>query len=179
MTTSAIALLATIRRHGGDIKLMSAERLKIVAPPTLLPDFVEQARAVKSELLIALSGPAPPFRYHLCPPNADQVQRWQERLTANAFDWFNGRRDWDAALRLAWGDLENEWHALYGLRSPAWQCAGCGKPISGRDAINMPDGNRVHFEPIDCMIDFGRRWRGEARRALVTLGLRPIDEENK
>jgi hypothetical protein len=31
----------------------------------------------------------------------------------------------------------------------------------------------VHFEPIDCLTRFGKRWRGEASEALVALGLEP------
>jgi hypothetical protein len=53
-----------------------------------------------------------------------------------------------------------------------WQCAGCERPIGGLEAINLRDGNRVHFEPIDCMIEFGRRWRNEAKNVLVALGVR-------
>jgi len=31
----------------------------------------------------------------------------------------------------------------------------------------------VHFEPIDCLIRFGKRWRGAACEALVAFGLEP------
>jgi hypothetical protein len=30
-----------------------------------------------------------------------------------------------------------------------------------------------HFEPIDCLIRFGKRWRGDASEALVAFGLEP------
>jgi hypothetical protein len=43
--------------------------------------------------------------------------------------------------------------------------------------FDLPDGNRVHFEPIDCLIDFGRRWRSDAQAALLSLGLKPPDVE--
>jgi hypothetical protein len=39
--------------------------------------------------------------------------------------------------------------------------------------LNLPDGNRVHFEPIDCLIGFGQRWRSDAQAALLSLGLKP------
>jgi hypothetical protein len=67
--------------------------------------------------------------------------------------------------------LENKWHELHGRRWPTWQCAGCDAPIGDSQALNLPDGNRVHFEPIDCLIRFGKRWRGDARKALIALGL--------
>jgi hypothetical protein len=60
-----------------------------------------------------------------------------------------------------------------GKRWPTWQCAGCDAPIGGSQALNLPDGNRVHFEPIDCLIRFGERWRGDASAALIALGLEP------
>jgi hypothetical protein len=102
---------------------------------------------------------------------------WRERFMANAVQWFVGDRDWDAAKRLAWGDLENDWHHQHGKRCPSWQCAGCDAPLSGSQALDLSDGNRVHFEPIDCLIRFGRRWRGTARAALIALGLEPPDSD--
>ena len=57
--------------------------------------------------------------------------RWCERFTAKAVQWFLGDRNWEAAKRLAWGDLENEWHHQHGKRWPTWQCAGCDALISG------------------------------------------------
>ena len=96
-----------------------------------------------------------------------------ERLTAKAVQWSVGGRDWEAAKRLAWGDLENEWHDQHGRRCPPWQCAGCDAAIGGSQALNLPDGNRVHFEPIDCLIRFGKRWRGAAWEALIAFGLEP------
>ena len=98
---------------------------------------------------------------------------WRERFAAKAVQWFVGDRDWDAAKRLAWGDLETEWHHQHGKRCPSWQCAGCNAPLGGSQALNLPDGNRVHLEPIDCLIRFGKRWRGAAREALVAFGLEP------
>jgi hypothetical protein len=98
---------------------------------------------------------------------------WRERFTAKAVQWFVGGRDWDAAKRLAWGDLENDWHGQHGKRCPSWQCAGCDAPIGGSLVLNLPDGNRVHLDPIGCLIRFGKRWRGDASEALVALGLEP------
>jgi len=79
------------------------------------------------------------------------------------------------AARLARGDLQNRWHALYGRRMPSWQCAGCDQPIGGLPALDLGDGNRVHEEPLDCLIEYGRRWRGDATRGLIAFGLRRPD----
>jgi hypothetical protein len=104
------------------------------------------------------------------------VQRWQERYTALSCAWTNGRRrSWAEARRLAWGDLQNEWHALHGTRFPTWQCAGCRKPLSGFNTLDLNDGNRVHLDDIECLITFGRRWRSIAHEWLVACGLKPPD----
>jgi len=103
---------------------------------------------------------------------------WQEQFTVRTFEWFNGNRNWISARRVAWGDLQNEWHSLHGKRWPAGHCAGCEKPIIGLQTINMADGNSVHAEPIECLISFGRRWRDAADAALVNLGLVPPDAGN-
>src|SRR5262249_28307995 len=82
-----------------------------------------------------------------------EAQLWRGRFAGLAFAWSRGGdRDWNAARRLAWGDLQNEWHRLYGKRWPTWRCAGCDAPIGGLEALSLPDGNRVHLNPIDCLI---------------------------
>src|SRR5215472_11242571 len=64
-----------------------------------------------------------------------EAQLWRGRFAGLAFAWSRGGdRDWNAARRLAWGDLQNEWHRLYGKRWPTWQCAGCDAPIGGLEA---------------------------------------------
>jgi hypothetical protein len=113
----------------------------------------------KAEVLAALS------------PSAVEARRWQEQYTARTFEWACRKRNWQAARRLAWGDLQNEWHRANGRGWPAWQCAGCDEPIGGLDALDLPEGIRVHFEPIDCLVRFGKRWRAEADAALVAFGL--------
>jgi hypothetical protein len=110
--------------------------------------------------------------------STDEGQRWRERYTALTFLWSNGgRRTWERAQQLAWGDLQNEWHAAHGSRHPSWQCAGCQKPIGGQAAL-VPDGNRVHFEDIECLITFGRRWRSVAHNQLIASGLNAPDDED-
>lgn len=106
-------------------------------------------------------------------PGAMASRRWRERFTARTLEWFSGDRDWNTATRLAWGDLENELHQLYGPRWPASQCAGCHAQFGSVQALNLPDGNRVHLDPISCLVNFGRRWRLAATTALVALGLDP------
>ena len=47
------------------------------------------------------------------------------------------------------------------------------KPIGGVAAVDFPDRNRVHFEPIERLISFGPRWRADGDAGLIALGLTP------
>ena len=147
-------------RHAGLRVEAAGDMLKITGPKRAEP-IVRLLAQHKTEILEALT------------PNKNGTSYWLQRFTARSFEWSNGKRDRNSARRIAWGDLENEWHHLYGRVWPAWQCAGCEKPIGGLDAVNLPDGNRVHLEPIDCLISYGWRWRGDADAALIALGLEP------
>jgi hypothetical protein len=76
------------------------------------------------------------------------------------------------AESLAWGEMQGRWRRLHGPQMQEWQCAGCGEPIGGLPSLDLQDGARVHLEKIGCLIRYGERWRGEATRALVAMGLR-------
>jgi hypothetical protein len=106
-------------------------------------------------------------------PGVDNASQWLKLYTARTHEWAVGKRTREQARQLAWGDLQNEWHAMHGRRWPTWQCAGCEAPIGGVKSRDLPDGNRVHFEPMDCLIIFGDRWRSTAHAALIKLGLEP------
>ena len=169
----AVALLHRAQEVGLRIEPMG-DKLLIRGPKRAEP-VVKLLAEHKAEVLAAL---APDPSTSKCGDqyeavDATQARRWRDRLAARTVDWFHGDRGWEDARRLAWGDVENEWHELHGQRWPSWQCAGCDAPLGGSQALNLPDGTRVHFEPIDCLIRFGKRWRGAAREALVALGLEP------
>jgi len=152
---------ATVRPEGDRLILRAGAR-------PVPAELVRRLRRAKPEVLAALA------------TAAAEARCWRERFTARTFAWAAARkRAWRDAQRLAWSDLQNEWHALHGRRWPASQCAGCEQPISGRPTVDLPDGNRVHLEPVGCLIKFGHRWRGEADAALAALGLNsPADAQS-
>jgi hypothetical protein len=78
--------------------------------------------------------------------------------------------------RLARGETVNAWHMAHGKRAPASLCAGCDKSISGTKALSLPDGTRVHFGGLACLVRYGKRWRSAATAALITMGLAPSEE---
>jgi len=168
----ALALLHRAQEVGLRIEPMGDKLL--VRGPKRAEAIVQLLAAHKAEVLAAL---APASRSKCTDQDAaaaaTEAGRWRDRLATRIVDWFHGDRGWEEARRLAWGDVEIEWHELQGRRWPSWQCAGCNAPLGGSRALNLPDGNRVHFEPIDCLIRFGKRWRGDASEALIAFGLEP------
>src|SRR4051794_8102001 len=129
-----VALLHRAQEAGLHIELMGDTLL--VRGPKRAAAVVKLLAEHKAEVLAALS------------PSFVDARRWRERFAAKAIQWSVGGRDWDAAKRLAWGDMENDWHHRHGKRWPSWQCAGCGSPIGNAQALNLPDGNNVHLETI-------------------------------
>jgi hypothetical protein len=169
----ALALLHRAQEAGLRIEPMGEKLL--VRGPKRAEAVVKLLEAHKGEVLAALARGASTSERgdQESVTDSTEAHRWRDRLAARIVDWFHGDRGWQEAQGLAWGDVENEWHELHGQRWPSWQCAGCDALIGGSQALNLPDGNRVHFEPIDCLIRFGKRWRGAACEALVAFGLEP------
>ena len=168
----AVALLRRAQEVGLRVEPMG-DRL-VVRGPKRAEAVVELLAAHKAEVLAALA----PASASKCTDQdaavaATEAGRWRDRLATRIVDWFQEDRGWQEARRLAWGDVENEWHERHGQRWPSWQCAGCNAPLGGAQALNLPDGNRIHLDPISCLIRFGKRWRGDASEALVALGLEP------
>ena len=104
---------------------------------------------------------------------------WHRQFVVRTIDReLRGARSRDDAARLAWGELECRWHRLFGAHMPEGQCAGCGEPIGGRAALSMGEGNRAHLDDahgLECVIAYGKRWRGVATAALQAMGLVPPD----
>ena len=167
----AVALLHRARKVGLRVEPMG-ERL-VVRGTKRAEALVKLLALHKAEVLAALAPGASTSERGDQERAADgtEARRWRDPLATRIVDWFQEDRGWQEARRLAWGDVENEWHERHGQRWPSWQCAGCNAPLGGSQALNLPDGNRVHFEPIDCLIRFGKRWRGDASEALVAFGL--------
>jgi hypothetical protein len=46
---------------------------------------------------------------------------------------------WQEAPALAWAGLQNERHLQHGRHLLPAQCAGCGNPIDGHKALDMPE----------------------------------------
>jgi TubC N-terminal docking domain len=158
--TGVHELLDRLKQLGATLSA-EGDRLIVRAGSQAVPaELITEIRRAKAEVLESIS------------PTKPEAQFWKQRLLVLTRDWSAGNRDLDSAAKLARENLINEWHAKYGKRAPAWQCVGCGKLIGGIESITLPDGNRVHLEPIDCMIAFGRRWRAEAKDALLLLGVR-------
>ncbi len=99
-------------------------------------------------------------------PSARWLSRYRQSLAM-----FRRFHDDVEAAGLAWGDVTTAWHKERGERVPAQQCAGCLEPIDSGAVLVLADGCRVHLRDLDCVIAYGKRWRGAAARALEALGI--------
>jgi hypothetical protein len=90
---------------------------------------------------------------------------YDERSAIRQYDAHYSRAEAEA---LAWGEMQNRWHAEHGERVSRDLCAGCRRPIGTEKALDLIDGNRVHLgSNTDCLIRHGERWRAAAARALM------------
>ena len=128
------------------------------------------------------------FNSGLDGPGGDTVDAWHEWwdrrvaqlrvrrvIPANGNSYLETMSD-DAARQLAWGYAQTVWHRRHGIRYCRDNCAGCGRKVSGRALMFLTDGNAVHFDDeagLDCLIEFGAKWRGAATAALLEMGLVP------
>ena len=149
---------------------VSGDTLSVTAPRPLVPELVEQLRAAKAEILKMLA--AEPHEDYRVPAEA---ALWRRHFAIRTINWgLSGKWTKVEAEELAYGELLDEWRKSHGRRWPAWQCAGCDEPIGGLSALLLADETRVHFDKErECLIRFGRRWRGEAVAGLKALGLDP------
>ena len=113
----AVALFHRTQEVGLRIEPMGEKLL--VRGPKRAEAVVKLLAEHKAEVLAALS------------PSFVDASWWRERFKTKAVQWTIGNANGEAAKRLAWGDLENEWHHQHGKRWPTWQCAGCDALISG------------------------------------------------
>jgi hypothetical protein len=99
----------------------------------------------------------------------DEAADWRARLREALAHW--GALHPAEAEALAWSELQCRWHRLYGGRVPREICAGCREPVNDREALDLADGCRVHFDRFNCLLRYGDHWRGAATEALAALGL--------
>jgi len=97
MTALAVDALAAVRAAGGDVRLVSPYRLKLIAPTALPDNLIEQVRAAKPDLLNLLQNKADAT----LGPRADWGEAEEECAAIIEFEG-RGRRAWAEALaRLA------------------------------------------------------------------------------
>jgi hypothetical protein len=192
MNAKAVNLLAEIRRLGGDVTLVSCDKLKLIAPSALMPELIKKVRLAKPTLLTVLAknsgisrrdgeGVSYPWPNRATAQHSPAGSSPERATCMPAAEWRARHREalayWsalyppDEAAALAWGEIEGRWHKLHGARWPPWQCAGCDQPIGGLAAVTLADGNRVHLGKLGCLLCFGRRWRSAAASALRSLGI--------
>lgn len=162
--TSAARILEAIRAEGGTVRA-EGERLRIKAPHPLPAPLMEQARAVKLELLKILRG------------TAWDGDDWQDWITERAgILEHDGELSRTEADRRAYEHAIIEWLNRHPYQGDPGQCAGCGDPINDQanDWRPLGDGATVHYGGpwgLRCVDRHGQRRRKDATGALIGLGI--------
>jgi hypothetical protein len=172
----AVTLLR--RAHDAGLRLKPIGDQLLVEGPKRAEPLVRLLAMHKAELMAALTESderarrAP--REH---PAATEAEYWRdffgERAAHRAFDGGHLRLE---AERLAFGEMLLEWHRRHGARPDLHQCAGCGDNMPSEGGLALSDGARVHFgsvRGVDCIVSYGKKWRGAAMAALRELGFDP------
>jgi hypothetical protein len=169
--SAAVDLLQAATAAGAKFTV-SRDRVIVRAPQPLAPELLDELRRAKHEILRLLAVEPGAGNDRRLPEDAAW---WCHHFTIRTIHWELGAyRSHLEAQCLAFGELLDEFRENHGRRWPAWQCAGCDEPIGGLSAQTLGDGNRVHFdEKNQCLIRYGRRWRGDAIAGLRAMGLDP------
>jgi hypothetical protein len=166
------------RAHDAGLRLKPVGDQLLVEGPRRAEPLVRLLAIHKAEVMAALTegdnraGPSPPQH-----PAATKPGYWRdffdERAAHREFDGGYSRAE---AERLAFGEMLLEWHHRHGARPDPHRCAGCGDELPSDSGIVLCDGARVHFDGVrrvDCIISYGKKWRGTAVAVLRELGFQP------
>jgi hypothetical protein len=107
-------------------------------------------------------------------PVGESAAAWGDWMRRRAGEHMLFGRQRGDALSATWGEAELVWHAWHGVVPDRYHCAGCQAPLLGRALLTLSDGARVHWDDghgHDCLVAYGRRWRGCAAAGLAELGL--------
>jgi len=165
--TVAHEILDRLAEIGATANPADDDRLVIRAGTKPIPgNLMRRLREAKAEVLAALPERNPAW--------------WRREYRVRILGRRIENRSSSETGRLAWGDLQCRWHRLHPTIVPEGRCAGCAESIGTLRDLDMNDGNRVHFgdgHGLDCVIAYGRRWRGAATRALIGMGLQPPSDD--
>jgi hypothetical protein len=173
----AADLLDRLAEVGAKVEA-AGNRLIVRAGPKPVPgELVQRLREAKADVLAALApaaGRTPAEAAAFDPSDSREAAWWRRHFIIRTIDLKLGvpRSDAEAAW-LVWGELQDRWNRLHGERVAQDLCCGCRRPIGDGQTLDLCDGNRVHFDDLDCLLQHGRRWRGAATRALTAMGLQP------
>src|SRR3954464_5833766 len=170
MNTDVTDLLDRLAEIGAKVR-PAGDRLIVRAGANPVPaELVRELRRTKAEVLAALE---PQQRQAGNPEVENDPSWWWQEYRVRTLKWqLCGRRAYDEAQQLAYGELINEWHHRH-AQADVRCCAGCGDTLPADVGLVVDQGGvRVHFDPVrgfDCLIAYGRRWRGKAVAALAGL----------
>lgn len=165
------------RAHDAGLRIKPVGNQLLVQGPRRAEPLVRLLADHKVEIMAALTqarGSARPALRELPAAEAGYCRDFfGERAAHREFDGGYSRAD---AERLAFGEMILEWHYQHGVRPEPSRCAGCGDELPAAIGLALCDGACVHFDAVrgvDCIIAYGKKWRGAAVTALHGLGFSP------
>jgi hypothetical protein len=168
----AVTLLR--RAHDAGLRIKAAGDQLLVQGPKRAEQLVRLLAEHKAEVIAALTathGPAGPASGELPAAEAGYWRDFfEERAAHREFDGGYSQAD---AERLAFGEMILEWHRQHGVPPEPECCAGYGDEFPSEGGLALCDGARVHFDGVrgvDCIVKYGKKWRGPAVAALRVLG---------
>jgi hypothetical protein len=166
------------RAHDAGLRVKPVGDQLLVQGPRRAELLVRLLAAHKAEVMVALTEAderaRPASRKCRAAVGAEYWRDlFDERAAHHEFDGGYSRAD---AERLAFGEMILEWHRLLGVPPEPNHCAGCGGELPGEGGFYLCDGAYVHFDGVrgvDCIVKYGKKWRGAAVAALRMLGFDP------
>src|SRR3954454_21827397 len=142
MSTDVTDLLDRLAEIGAEVR-PAGDRLIVRAGANPVPaELVRELRRTKAEVLAALE---PQQRQADKPEVENDPSGWRREYRIRTLKWqLCGRRAYDEAQQLAYGELINQWHRRH-AHADAGSCAGCGDTLPGDVGLVVDQGGvRVH-----------------------------------
>ena len=164
------ALLGELSKLGASVKAHGGSLVLCAGPADIPAELVAQLRQAKSEVLTILTLGSSRESSLWCAAD------WQA-FYRNSFERRRPFYSAQEAGAIAWGEDVNQWHKDHGNRVSPDICAGCLAPIGETTFLLLSDGTRVHLATLECLLAYGKQWRGAATQALMAFGLTPPNSE--
>jgi hypothetical protein len=176
--SAADELLDRLAEIGATIRPAGDRLIVRAGAQPVPPELVRSLRETKRDILARLSPTNTATRLATTATDLVGAHEWRDHYAARLVHWFSGGRHWHQSEAVAYGEMILRWHGRHGAYPDPSRCAGCKDELPDEEMLALCDGARVHLDGthgVNCLIAYGRNWRGAAVAELRALGLSPPD----